>query len=139
MPVSLGPDERPDEMVTSDAYKTLTKALWVLRAHDTDIIAALADPASAGRGAERGGQGTAVQRGTTPRGLARSVRLRVIDPECAHRPRGIGAATGWLRETGNGALRVPYTVITPEDWRTVGGGYPLGQWIAEQRHANRAG
>ncbi|MGW1108015.1 hypothetical protein [Streptomyces sp. NPDC002540] len=31
-------------MVTSDAYKTLSKVLGALRAHDTDTIEALADP-----------------------------------------------------------------------------------------------
>ncbi|MGY3061489.1 hypothetical protein ACVWZD_005787 [Streptomyces sp. TE3672] len=35
-------------------------------------------------------------------------------------------------------LRVPYTAVTPEGWGGVGG-YPLGQWIAEQRHAYTAG
>lgn len=31
-------------------------------------------------------------------------------------------------------LRVPYTFVTPEGWGGVGG-YPLGQWLAEQRRA----
>ncbi|MFD4857711.1 hypothetical protein [Streptomyces atratus] len=44
MPVFLGPGEKPDEMATSDAYKTLSKVLGALRAHDTDTIKALADP-----------------------------------------------------------------------------------------------
>lgn len=44
VPVFPGPGERPDEMVTSDAYKTLSKNLGALRAHDTDTIEALADP-----------------------------------------------------------------------------------------------
>ncbi|MFG3532433.1 helicase associated domain-containing protein [Streptomyces sp. NPDC047917] len=70
--------------------------------------------------------------------LARFVRLRVIDPEGAYWRRGIQAAGRWLRETGNTVLRVPYTVITPEDWSGVGG-YPLGQWLAEQRRAYAAG
>ncbi|MCT2543342.1 helicase associated domain-containing protein [Streptomyces atratus] len=69
-----------------------------------------------------------------PAVLARFVRLRVTDPEGAYRRRGIEAARRWLRETGNTVLRVPYPVVTPEDWGEVGG-YPLGQWIAEQRRA----
>ncbi|MFD3307166.1 Helicase associated domain protein [Streptomyces sp. NPDC058694] len=44
VPVFLGPDEDPDEMLTSDAYSTLTKVLEALRAHDTETIEALADP-----------------------------------------------------------------------------------------------
>ncbi|MGW2286955.1 Helicase associated domain protein [Streptomyces phaeochromogenes] len=44
VPVFLGPDEDPDDMLTSDAYSTLTKVLEALRAHDTETIEALADP-----------------------------------------------------------------------------------------------
>ncbi|MEU0633580.1 hypothetical protein [Streptomyces sp. NPDC005989] len=44
VPVFLGPGESGDEMVTSDAYKALSKVLGALRAHDTDAIEALADP-----------------------------------------------------------------------------------------------
>ncbi|WP_405753181.1 helicase associated domain-containing protein [Streptomyces sp. NBC_00012] len=66
------------------------------------------------------------------------MRLRVIDPEGAYWRRGIEAAGRWLRETGNAVLRVPYTVVTPEDWGRVGG-YPLGQWIPEQRRSYTAG
>ncbi|MEV6553725.1 Helicase associated domain protein [Streptomyces sp. NPDC051597] len=44
VPVFLGPDEEPGEMLTSDAYNTLAKILEALRAHDTDTIEALADP-----------------------------------------------------------------------------------------------
>ncbi|WP_331740178.1 helicase associated domain-containing protein (plasmid) [Streptomyces sp. NBC_01005] len=66
------------------------------------------------------------------------MRLRVIDPEGAYWRRGVEAAGRWLRETGNSVLRVPYTVVTPEEWGGVGG-YLLGQWIAEQRRAYAAG
>ncbi|WP_432044271.1 Helicase associated domain protein [Streptomyces cadmiisoli] len=44
VPVFLAPDEDPDELLTSDAYGTLTKVLGALRAHDTETIEALADP-----------------------------------------------------------------------------------------------
>ncbi|WP_329585763.1 hypothetical protein OG298_40515 [Streptomyces sp. NBC_01005] len=47
--------------------------------------------------------------------MAQFVRLRVIDPEEAYCQRGIEATTWWLREIGNPALRVPYTVVTPQD------------------------
>ncbi|MFF3787932.1 helicase associated domain-containing protein [Streptomyces sp. NPDC001933] len=63
-----------------------------------------------------------------PAVLAEFVRLRVIDPEGAY----------WRRETGNTVLRVPYTLVTPEGWGGVGG-YPLGQWTADQRRAYTAG
>ncbi|MFC9758658.1 helicase associated domain-containing protein [Streptomyces sp. NPDC056921] len=72
-----------------------------------------------------------------PAVLARFVRLRVIDPEGAYWRRGIEAAGRWLRETGNGVPQVPYTVVTLQDWGAVGG-YPLGQWIADQRRTYAA-
>ncbi|MFF4666980.1 helicase associated domain-containing protein [Streptomyces sp. NPDC001282] len=69
-----------------------------------------------------------------PEVLAQFVRLRVIDPEGAYWLRGIEAATKWLRETGNTALRVPYAYVTPDTGGWGGaGGYPLGRWLAEQR------
>ncbi|MET9914612.1 Helicase associated domain protein [Streptomyces sp. NPDC006476] len=44
VPVFLGPDEDPNELLTSDAYNTLAKVLGALRAHDSETIEALADP-----------------------------------------------------------------------------------------------
>ncbi|MFJ9634963.1 Helicase associated domain protein [Streptomyces sp. NPDC101175] len=44
VPVFLGPDEDPNELLTSDAYSTLSKILSALRAHDAETIEALADP-----------------------------------------------------------------------------------------------
>ncbi|MEV5205137.1 Helicase associated domain protein [Streptomyces sp. NPDC053720] len=167
VPVFLGPGESGDEMVTSDAYKTLSKVLGALRAHDTDTIEALADPRVRsgrediddedqehdGEGAEDvlgDGDGAGVRvsgaaagvlrfsEERDPATLAQFVRLRVIDPEGAYWRRGVEAAGRWLRETGSTVLRVPYTAVTPEDWGGVGG-YPLGQWINEQRRAYAAG
>ncbi|MEU2134686.1 Helicase associated domain protein [Streptomyces sp. NPDC018352] len=167
VPVFLGPGDNGDEMVTSDAYKTLSKVLGALRAHDTDTIEALADPRvrsgredtdgqdqehdgedaadvledGDGAGARVSGAAAGVLRFSEDRDpavLAQFVRLRVIDPEGAYWRRGIEAAGRWLRETGNTVLRMPYTLVTPEDWGAVGG-YPLGQWIADQRRAHTAG
>ncbi|WP_406156492.1 helicase associated domain-containing protein [Streptomyces sp. NBC_01005] len=63
----------------------------------------------------------------------------MIDPE------GAGVLTAWDRggrsaaaENRERVLRVPYALVTPEDWSAVGG-YPLGQWITEQRRAYTAG
>ncbi|TQJ92997.1 helicase-related protein [Streptomyces sp. SLBN-31] len=44
VPVFLGPDEDPNEMLTSDAYSILTKILSALRSHDSEVVEALADP-----------------------------------------------------------------------------------------------
>ncbi|MFF3489401.1 Helicase associated domain protein [Streptomyces sp. NPDC002701] len=44
VPVFLGPGEDPNELLTSEAYTTLSKILAALRAHDAETIEALADP-----------------------------------------------------------------------------------------------
>ncbi|WP_323187318.1 Helicase associated domain protein [Streptomyces sp. NBC_00124] len=44
VPVFLGPDEDPNELLTSDAYNSLSRILGALRAHDAVTIEALADP-----------------------------------------------------------------------------------------------
>ncbi|MGW3290004.1 Helicase associated domain protein, partial [Streptomyces sp. NPDC001002] len=44
VPVFLGPDEDPDDMLTSTSLSTLVKILGALRSHDTETVEALADP-----------------------------------------------------------------------------------------------
>ncbi|MFI0511184.1 Helicase associated domain protein [Streptomyces sp. WSLK1-5] len=44
VPVFLGRDEDPHDLLTSDAYNSLSKVLGALRAHDAQTIEALADP-----------------------------------------------------------------------------------------------
>ncbi|MCX4411484.1 Helicase associated domain protein [Streptomyces sp. NBC_01764] len=168
VPVFLGPNEDPDEMLTSDAYRTLTKVLGALRAHDTETIEALADPRirNSHPGAEHEGMEGEFEGATEgaeldqeqdvarvsgaaagvlrfseerdPFALTQFVRLRIIDPEGAYWRRGIEAATRWLRETGAAELRVPYTYVAPDEWGAVGG-YPLGRWIADLRRYYAAG
>ncbi|MFB8137972.1 DEAD/DEAH box helicase [Streptomyces mirabilis] len=163
VPVFLGPNEDPDEMLTSDAYRTLTKVLGALRAHDTETIEALADPrvrnsrpeaeqaGAAGEfeGGEDGQEGAARVSGAAagvlrfseerdPFALTQFVRLRIIDPEGAYWRRGIEAATRWLRETGKTELRVPYVFVAPDEWGAAGG-YPLGRWLADVRRYYAAG
>lgn len=162
VPVFLGPDENPEEMLTSGAYGTLAKVLTALRAHDTETIEALADPRvrsgrpqpdmEEGQGDEDDDQEreeAALVSGRAaglvrfaedrdPAALAAFVRLRVIDPEGAYWRRGIEAATRWLREMGVDELRVPYSFVTPESWGAVGG-YPLGRWLADVRRYYAAG
>ncbi|MEV7888999.1 Helicase associated domain protein [Streptomyces sp. NPDC002817] len=168
VPVFLGPDEDPDEMLTSEAYNSLSKVLGALRAHDAVTIEALADPRlrNSSWRSEDDGDGEDVAQDTDgedgqeqdlvppvgaaaagvlrfseerdPAVLTQFVRLRVIDPERAYWLRGIEAATRWLRETGSSELRVPYTYVTPEDWPGIGG-HPLGVWVADQRRYYAAG
>lgn len=44
VPVFMRPGENASEMLTSEAYSSLSKVLSALRAHDADTIEALADP-----------------------------------------------------------------------------------------------
>ncbi|MEL5960849.1 Helicase associated domain protein [Streptomyces sp. CLV115] len=164
VPVFLAPGEKPDEMLTSDAYGTLAKVLSALRAHDTETIEHLADPrirsgswhpeeaeeSAAGEAAaerevpagERGPSAPAREllKFSTPRDpalLARFVKLRVIEPENTFWRRGIQAAARYVKETGARRLRVPYDYTTPDDW--VPAGFPLGTWLADQRKSHKAG
>ncbi|MFI0545262.1 Helicase associated domain protein [Streptomyces sp. WSLK1-3] len=167
VPVFLGPDEDPNELLTSDAYNTLSKILGALRAYDSELIEALADPRlrNSRPAAQDDGESGELSDGEAdqddvdadvdpvseraagvlrfseerdPAALTQFVRLRVIDPEKAYWLRGIEAATRWLRETGNSELRVPFTYVTPEDWGALGG-HPLGVFIADQRRYYREG
>ncbi|MFI0516251.1 Helicase associated domain protein [Streptomyces sp. WSLK1-5] len=168
VPVFLGPDEDPNELLTSDAYNSLSKILGALRAYDSELIDALADPRvrNSRPGAQDDGEsGELSEDGADqddvdvdvepvsrraagvlrfseerdPAALTQFVRLRVIDPEGAYWRRGIEAATRWLRETGESELRVPFTYVTPEDWGAGIGGHPLGVFIADQRRYYREG
>ncbi|MFD7681719.1 Helicase associated domain protein [Streptomyces sp. NPDC060187] len=166
VPVFLGPDEDPNEMLTTTSLSTLTKVLGALRSHDAETIEALADPrlrnsrpvpeqdagegelGSEGDGQEQvegvvrvSGAAAGVLRFSEERdpfALTQFVRLRIIDPEGAYWRRGIEAATRWLRESGSSELRVPYLFTAPAEWGAVGG-YPLGRWIADVRRYYAAG
>ncbi|MGC4986766.1 Helicase associated domain protein [Streptomyces sp. DT193] len=165
VPVFLGPDEDPNEMLSSTSLGTLTKVLGALRAHDTETIEALADPrirnsrSWAGQGGVEGefeSEGGEQERGLArvgsaaagvlrfseerdPFALTQFIRLRIIDPEGAYWRRGIEAATRWLRESGSAELRVPYVFVVPEEWGGAVGGYPLGRWLADVRRYYVAG
>ncbi|MFG3721249.1 Helicase associated domain protein [Streptomyces massasporeus] len=75
-----------------------------------------------------------------PAQLAAFINLRVLNPEHAHWRRGIEATVIYAREYGN--LRVPFTYRVPgrddqtveaEGWPASLAGFPLGQWIADNR------
>lgn len=48
VPVLLGPGETPETMLTSRAYGDLARLLEALRAHDTRLVEALAQPQAPG-------------------------------------------------------------------------------------------
>ncbi|MFI0504166.1 Helicase associated domain protein [Streptomyces albogriseolus] len=101
-------------------------------------------------GSERSDRGLSVPAGqllkfSTPRDpaqLAAFINLRVLNPEHAHWRRGIEAAVIYQRLHGD--LKVPFTYRVPggndqeqavegEGWPASLAGFPLGQWIADNR------
>ncbi|MFI9251311.1 Helicase associated domain protein [Streptomyces sp. NPDC053069] len=133
VPVLLGPGETVDSMLTSRAFGGLAKLLEALRAHDTRVVEALAQPQAPSRargvqsrsGAEEEGAGSdrsdrlsvparellkfSIPRDPTQ--LAAFINLRVLNPEHAHWRRGIEAAVIYHRLHGD--LRVPFTYRVP--------------------------
>ncbi|MFF4088827.1 Helicase associated domain protein [Streptomyces nigra] len=169
VPVLLGPGETADTMLTSRAYGGLAKLLEALRAHDSRVVEALAEPQARSR--VRGvqtrlsrdqGEDEASDRSdrlsvparellkfSTPRDpaqLAAFINLRVLNPEHAHWRRGIEAATLYHRHHGD--LRVPFTYRVPtgggqeaqeEGWPATLAAFPLGQWVADARRTYARG
>lgn len=162
VPVLLGPGETADNMLTSRAYGGLAKLLEALRAHDTRVVEQLVEQQAPSRvrgvqsrsGAE--GEGAESDRSdplsvparellkfSTPRdpaALAAFINLRVLNPEHEHWRRGVEAAVIYTREHGD--LKVPFTFRVPagdeadtegEGWPASLAGFPLGQWIADNR------
>ncbi|MDV9195878.1 DEAD/DEAH box helicase [Streptomyces sp. Wh19] len=164
VPVFLAPGESPDEMMTSRGYETLAKVLGALRAHDTDVIEALADSrprtgrwkpdgaegVDGAEGRERTGEAKGpsapaqgLLRFSTPRDpaeVARFVALRVLHPETDYWRSGIAAAARYVREVAkDGVLKVAYDYVTPVDEGWESAGFPLGTWLRNQRMDYRAG
>ncbi|MER6039171.1 Helicase associated domain protein [Streptomyces sp. NPDC001835] len=137
VPILLGPGETTDNMITSRAFGGLAKLLEALRAHDTRVVEALAEPQARSQvkgvqtrstdgsdearespDADEQGRLSVPAREllkfSTPRDpaqLAAFINLRVLNPEHTHWRRGIEAATLYHRHHGN--LRVPFTYRVP--------------------------
>ncbi|MGW2426449.1 Helicase associated domain protein [Streptomyces sp. NPDC001709] len=168
VPVLLGAGETVDNMLTSRAFGGLARLLEALRAHDTRVVEALAQPQAPSRvkGVQsRSGPeneeadsdrsdplslpARALLKFSTPRDpaqLAAFINLRILNPEHAHWRRGIEAATLYHRLHGD--LRVPFTYRVPardeqevgaEEWPATLARFPLGQWIADARRFHARG
>lgn len=142
VPVFLGDDEDPEDIVTSASYKPLVNVLEGLRAHDERAVEMLAVPqADSGDSATESigvppGEGEEesrmLLRFSSPRNpvsVADFISLRVIDTERRDWTAGYAAARAWLARVGH--LRVPLGAVE--------GAYPLGRWIRRQREAYAAG
>ncbi|MER5728221.1 Helicase associated domain protein [Streptomyces sp. NPDC002138] len=153
VPVLLGPDETPETMLTSRAYGSLARLLEALRAHDSRLVEALAQPqrpsrapgpaGTAAAGGAAGGGAAGLLSFSTPRDpalLAAFIRLRVLHPEHEHWRRGIAAAGIYAASTGD--LKVPFGFRAPAaggEWPPGLARFPLGQWISDARRAYRRG
>ncbi|MBT2470431.1 Helicase associated domain protein [Streptomyces sp. ISL-66] len=136
VPVLLGPGESPETMLSSRAYGDLARLLEALRAHDTRLVEALAQPQAPSRRAAQSASGVGAVGASGLRGgaeallsfsvprdpalLAAFVRLRVLHPEHEHWRRGVEAAR--LYAAANGDLKVPFTFKVPEGGGTVDAG-----------------
>ncbi|GAA0287509.1 DEAD/DEAH box helicase [Streptomyces polychromogenes] len=153
VPVLLGPGESPESMLTSRAYGDLARLLEALRAHDSRLVEALAQPqapsaapkapAAAATAAGPGEGARALLSFSTPRDpalLAAFIRLRVLHPEHTRWRRGAEAARIYAATAGD--LKVPFAYRVPaddEEWPAALAGFPLGQWIADARRTYRRG
>ncbi|MGA5901165.1 Helicase associated domain protein [Streptomyces venetus] len=168
VPVLLGPGETVDSMLTSRAFGGLAKLLEALRAHDTRVVEALAQPQAPSRvrgvqsrseveeeGAESDRSdrlsvpARALLKFSIPRDpaqLAAFIHLRVLNTEHEHWRRGIEAAVIYHRLHGD--LRVPFTYRVPgrdereaeaEGWPASLAAFSLGQWIADARRVYARG
>ncbi|MGW7347647.1 Helicase associated domain protein [Streptomyces sp. NPDC054854] len=152
VPVLLGPGESPDSMLTSRAYGDLARLLEALRAHDSRLVEALAQPqapsrtpappGTAGPGTGPGPGAEALLSFSTPHDpalLAAFIRLRVLNPEHTRWRRGAEAARVYAATAGD--LKVPFAYKVPEAEGTPAAlvGFPLGQWIADARRTYRRG
>ncbi|MEU1660940.1 Helicase associated domain protein [Streptomyces griseofuscus] len=162
VPVLLGPGETADNMLTSRAFGGLAKLLEALRAHDARVVEQLAQQQapsaykpvqkgaqgqeSRGEGNRSGGPSAPARKllkfsvPRDPAQLAAFINLRVLNPEHEHWRRGIEAAVIYNRLHGD--LKVPFTyrvpsgedqVVEAEGWPASLVGFPLGQWIADNR------
>ncbi|MFI6624272.1 Helicase associated domain protein [Streptomyces sp. NPDC050528] len=144
VPVFLQPGEKPEDMFTSGSYRPLVKVLEGLRAHDEEVIELLAIPQEPQKDMVQPSQyiGTPPEEGedesrlllrfAAPRDpvmVADWVSFNVIDTERQDWARGWAKLKTYVERVGN--ARVPYGHRE--------GATPLGQWVAEQRRAYRAG
>ncbi|MCX5233424.1 DEAD/DEAH box helicase [Streptomyces sp. NBC_00233] len=144
VPVFLQPGEKPEDMFTSGSYRPLVKVLEGLRAHDEEAIELLAIPQEPQKDVaqpsgyigpppgESEEESRLLLRFAAPRDpvmVADWVSFNVIDTERQDWARGWAKLKAYVERVGN--ARVPYGHRE--------GATPLGQWVAEQRRAYRAG
>lgn len=132
VPVYLTPGEDPDDLLGADAYTPLWRTVQALRAHDDRLEARLADPRTY-RPTMPSADPDAwlhFDHPTQAEEVALALSLRVLAPKSAEWRRGLTAARRYHRTHHH--LDVPQTYEDPA-------GYPLGRWLAWQRHLHTTG
>ncbi|MFJ8955271.1 Helicase associated domain protein [Streptomyces sp. NPDC102381] len=132
VPVYLTPDEDPDDLLGADAYTPLWHTIQALRAHDDRLEARLADPRTHRPTAppEDPEAWLRFDRPTRADEVALALSLRVLAPKSAEWRRGLTAARRYHRTHHH--LDVSTDLEDPH-------GYPLGRWLAWQRHLHTTG
>ncbi|GGT44007.1 helicase [Streptomyces kurssanovii] len=146
VPVFLGADEKPEDMLSSNSYRPLIRVLEGLRAHDSRAVEMLAIPQEnqkrvvepslpVGPAPEEGEEESRLLlRFAAPRDpalIAKWISYQVINTERQDWRRGVEAAHRYQQREEH--LDVPYEHVEPE------GAFPLGRWLSDQRRAYRAG
>ncbi|MFE6839999.1 Helicase associated domain protein [Streptomyces sp. NPDC057705] len=146
VPVFLGRDEKPEDMLSSNSYRPLIRILEGLRAHDENAVEMLAipqenqkrvvDPSQPVGPAPEDGEEESrlLLRFAAPRDpalIAKWISYQVINTERQDWRRGAEAALRYRQREEH--LDVPYEHVETE------GTFPLGRWLSDQRRAYRAG
>ncbi|MFF2165473.1 Helicase associated domain protein [Streptomyces sp. NPDC058175] len=132
VPVYLTPDEDPDDLLGADAYTPLWRTIQALRSHDDRLDARLSDPRThrPTMPAEDPEAWLRFDRPTQADEIALALSLRVLAPKSAEWRRGLAAARRFRHTHDH--LDVPQNYEDPT-------GYPLGRWLAWQRHLHNIG
>ncbi|MFE7497577.1 Helicase associated domain protein [Streptomyces albidoflavus] len=132
VPVYLTPDEDPDDLLGADAYTPLWRTIQALRANDDRLEARLADPRThrPTAPAEDPEAWLRFDRPTRADDVALALSLRVLAPKSAEWRRGLSAARRYHRTHHHLDVATDF-----EDAH----GYPLGRWLAWQRHLKATG
>ncbi|MFD5065699.1 Helicase associated domain protein, partial [Streptomyces sp. NPDC058394] len=146
VPIFLGADEKPEDMLSSNSYRPLIRVLEGLRAHDEKAVEMLAIPQEnqkrianpsvpVGKAPEEGEEESRLLlRFAAPRDpalIAKWITYQVINTERQDWRRGAEAAHRYRQREGH--LDVPYEHVEAE------GAFPLGRWLSDRRRAYRAG
>ncbi|MFB6515593.1 Helicase associated domain protein [Streptomyces virginiae] len=146
VPIFLGSDEKPEDMLSSNSYRPLIRVLEGLRAHDEKVVEMLAVPQEqqkrvvnpsqpVGKAPEEGKEESRLLlRFAAPRDpalIAKWISYQVINTERQDWRRGAEAAYRYRQREAD--LDVPYEHVE------TAGAFPLGRWLSDQRRAYRAG